>query len=215
MIYPFLNSFCFSADSYKNVLARVVALLFGGSPSAVFRAVVPVVVYSVKGVFCGRSRTHVSEKHFKAMKPSIAHCNTPAKVVMTASIAGFCASLNKTLPRLVFRCFRHFVRGVASGTKLLGETTTGYNGAFPKVICSDDLDVATVTKALPVCAIASTGRLSKHNEAGVSIANFIFQCSHNILRQMLLRVSVCGTRHGKRFSVANLATDKVYHRKAG
>ena len=84
-------------------LSLIGSLLFSGSPAAILRRVIPVVVDAVKRqMFCWPS-AHVCQEVFEGM-PATADANAAASVILETFHVGIAAPCMHRLPDAVFRC---------------------------------------------------------------------------------------------------------------
>lgn len=99
MFRPFCNGFCCPIVGNPFRGSPIAHLLYCCRPSAIFRAVWPVVVNSIK-----RSPlfwlAHISNE-IRVIIPTIAYCNTTSTIILKCWISGIKASLAHTLPNLI------------------------------------------------------------------------------------------------------------------
>lgn len=92
----------------------LVDTLFGlRRPSAIFRAVVAIVVDAVNGMLLRRARSHVSEKRRKGFVPRVAYSNAPAAVAGVGLRASVIAPRAHVYPALILRCCACLFAGVS------------------------------------------------------------------------------------------------------
>lgn len=84
--------------------APIGGLLFPSRPSAIFRAIVAVVVDAINRVTGRRARTHVQKERFKFI-PSIADANPASSVVTVCAAVGVSATVPQRQPGVVLRGF--------------------------------------------------------------------------------------------------------------
>lgn len=110
----------YTVDFYKNNFCRVVNLSFLSSPPAILRAVVTIVIYSIKGVFRSRLTPHV-RKEVGEVVPSFTDFNTPPAVPVVMVILLVAASMVHSLPASILAGFIFvstvFVFGVVAASK--------------------------------------------------------------------------------------------------
>ena len=213
-ISPFLNGFGFSVDMHEGIGSLIVGLLLYGSPSAVVRRVVAIIVNPVYRVLSGWAWSHIREKCGKVVFPLITNLDISGEIIFTSGVVRVIASPPNIKPRKIFRRISQAVFRATGRCHLSRKASTGSVVSPPEVFARRYFGISTFADALPVSDAASAWGSTNDRKAVVCISNFVLKCSHNILRQMLSRVVGSGSRHGKRFSVANLATPQLYHVKA-
>lgn len=88
----------------EHAIARMVAVLLGFSgPLAVFGRVPKVIVDALKGVFSGRSGSHIRKELLEVVEPLRIYRNTTRTVTRELVIFGIRASLFHAVPRSVFK----------------------------------------------------------------------------------------------------------------
>ena len=115
----------FVVEFYNNIIAPVKCLILPRRPSAIFFAVILVVIYSVQSVTLW-SRTHIFKKIFK-VEPSITHGNTPAAVRLVACGFAVIAAMYHRLPGVVFRCIGFAVSKIELRNSFYSGASAAYN----------------------------------------------------------------------------------------
>lgn len=96
---PFANAFCFAAKCYEYIFTGIAGLFFLGSPSAVFRTVWAVIVYSVNRLIAVWF-AHVSFK-ICVVRPSFANINAPPAIMPIRRVVFVAASLLHSIPYFI------------------------------------------------------------------------------------------------------------------
>ncbi len=99
---PLFSSQCFPECRYGLSGSPVHGLLLAGSPSAVSRLIVAVVVDALNRVIPRRSIAHVSEEGMEVDAPSLTHLNAAASITMETRYFGIVAALFHAAPCRVF-----------------------------------------------------------------------------------------------------------------
>lgn len=108
---PFSDTFCVTVKSDEYVFPSVSILFFLGSPSAIFRAIRPVVVYALNRLV-SVWLTHIVTK-IRVVVPSLADSDSSFPIVLIRRVFFVAASLFHAIPNfvtsrvfiLVFSCF--------------------------------------------------------------------------------------------------------------
>lgn len=87
----------------------VLCLFFSCCPAAITRLVMPIVIDSFNCKISTRTRTHIAQKCFKAIIPSLTNCNSPATIIRKILVLRIKTALPHLLPNVVFRSFRSSV----------------------------------------------------------------------------------------------------------
>lgn len=152
-----------SVHAHLVNISSVLTLLFARGPSAIFRAVVTVVVDAVYAVILGGWLTHVLQKVLKRI-PSFTHRDSPASVVMVVGYAGPITSVSDAHPCVIDLCFRDGVAvfEVLPRNKFRHTATAGL-GSFTSQVFAPNLDpLSTDAKAQPMARSCS---LAKHDKS--------------------------------------------------
>ena len=145
---PFRDSHFEAIVGYKvgvfivSVCSTVVRLFRWRSPPAVFRRVIPIVVYSVNRCPC-RLVPHVRVEAIKGVAPSLADRNTPSAIARVVSLVGVCASLNDVLPGSMLPRIKQSVRHVGA------QTTTRMSLWSFHIVSSTSKYLAAITNTHP------------------------------------------------------------------
>jgi len=99
---PFSQKQSSSACFNPKVVSLVSVLFFSGSPSAIVRAVIAIVVLSLYGVTEGWTATHIGNEVVKG-RPSITNIDAAHSVVNVRCVLGIATSSNHRKPRMIFR----------------------------------------------------------------------------------------------------------------
>lgn len=67
-------------NSYENIVSAIISLLYWGSPSAIARFVVPIVVDALNAMRATWARSHMFVKSSKALSPCFAHGYAPSTI---------------------------------------------------------------------------------------------------------------------------------------
>jgi hypothetical protein len=154
-------------------------LFFGCGPSAIGRFVVAAIVDAVKAV-PDRSRSHISEKVYETISPSLTNCNAASAPVFEIGGAWIQAARFHSAPRLVFGAFSpcctpmyqmsvggHFtVDAAATGRVTVNKVATGHSHLTP-----------TITLTEPVNTVWMLGS-KQHGESAKFAATEINQRGH-------------------------------------
>lgn len=151
---PFRNALLHAINFNVNIAACISHLLFRSRPPAVRGGIVSVDIFPVDRMFVGRLFTHVCQKVFERLLPSIADYDTSTSVVLKLSVIRIItASLHK-LPSAPFWRSRQAMLGrltvfpdLLSGD-LFGQTATTKCGAAD-IRCSRHSLISAVAFAFP------------------------------------------------------------------
>ncbi len=116
--------------SYQPSPSRVPALLRFGGPAAVFRRIAFVVVDAVNRVLLGWGFTHVRQKRLKVIKPSVAHRDASATVVMESGIARVVATSFHAAPSAICLCASPSIPMRVSRVPVLEVPSTNLGNVF-------------------------------------------------------------------------------------
>ena len=139
----------FAVDRYLSRARRVLALLFVGSPAAVRRRVVSVVVNALQRVARRRSLAHVGQEGLKGFTPPITHRYPSTTVPRPVVAPRVCASRDHAFPSSVF--WRAALSMCASGyaASVPIQTPATQDVATTKRASSHDVFAAAVALAKP------------------------------------------------------------------
>lgn len=141
----------FSYSVLKFVFVLPTRLLHLAQPSAVVRAVGPVVITPIKRQPC-RAFAHIVQKVFEIF-PALTNNNTAPAVPSPFGVFRVCASLPHFLPRLIRRAFvRHPMGSVNRCGLLHSQTPTRFCSSASKFQRVDGGFFAALTTTNPNCA---------------------------------------------------------------
>lgn len=179
-LYPFSNSQGFTVQGELPTAACVSALLFRGSPSAVTRLIVAVIVNAVKLVFERWLKSHIGQEVFKAVDPTVTNLDTPPAPLFKARDIRCQAALLHTLPCNVLRAIGLLMCVVVY--TVIRRTAAIASHAGYKGVSHFEQDVAAVTPALPIDRRRTTLRTPfkfiQHCQRSVSLACSIDEVPH-------------------------------------
>lgn len=102
-VCPFHGRLSFPVVLNKSINAPIALLRSTTNPTTVFRRIVPIYVYSINGHVFWRM-THILQKTFKAINPSVAYFYAPAAIVFKSWIVWIKASLFNSVPYGLYPC---------------------------------------------------------------------------------------------------------------
>lgn len=93
-----------------SAIATIICLLFRSGPTAVFRRVVTVIIFSIYRIMLSWLFPHICKEIFEAMKPALVYCNAASTVFWIVFILWIQAAHLHTDPRIVFSSSCHVMR---------------------------------------------------------------------------------------------------------
>ena len=111
----------------------IVRLFVRICPSAIFWFVVAVIINPIQRIAAPWALSHVFNKRFNGVQPTLAHCYPSAAIASVTRIALVRASRNHSVPRFVFGRSANTVFGsrlATPATTLPGDQATGGYGLF-------------------------------------------------------------------------------------
>lgn len=144
---PVRKRLCFAVPLNSYGVAFVVALLFHGGPSAIFRRVSGIIVFAINRMLGRWARAHVSVE-IHEQQPSVAYGNTATLVVFEVFRLRILATVDQPGPYVVFRTSSHAMRRLcrtvpqgkllpsdaAAGLRFTARYVCGPRGLFPAAI---------------------------------------------------------------------------------
>jgi hypothetical protein len=163
-VSPICQRFRHAVVRYQLCFSRVSDLLGFSCPSAVLRKVAFVVVNAINRVLRGRGFTHVRQKRLKVIKPSVAHRDASATVVMESMVARVMATSLHAAPSVVCLCASPSITVSVNrvpmlevpltnfGNGFFRDATARFNAATLQVVGFDELFTTAGANTSPMCA---------------------------------------------------------------
>lgn len=149
-------------------VAPVVLLFLSACPTAVFKTIASVVVFSVQTQVAGGGSPHVIEKIGEVVPSWVFYFYSASAIILIGLIALVVASLNHALPSVIYPRARHIVKQAAAA----------FYAAAPEMITSCDLSVSAIALAKPKSvSVFSVGGKSDNRQLTKSLSGYIFYSS--------------------------------------
>jgi len=177
---PFREAKSFALELNHPIFSSVSALLFLSRPTAVFRAVIPIIINSIKRHF-GRAATHISKKVFKRFNPPVANLDSPAAIVFKSWIMRIQASRQHSVVNLINSRVSRFPMSCKSfGSQLIPKAAAGHTESSLEIIAINNGSFSAVAFTNPTCIpFEPSGvcnyRPSKKPSSGQIYKSFVFR----------------------------------------
>lgn len=154
---PLSQCLALTVNHYDSTASCIVGLFFGSSPSAIFFAIMAVVIFSLYTVFWTWPIAHVFVKSFKRF-PVWINLNTPCSIFIVARIIFVSASLFHTRPNTIFgsfgfsMCFASYSYGVSTAQASAGFCIPGTQRYL---VNSSFVSAVTPTEPVSIFSVAS------------------------------------------------------------
>lgn len=186
LLGPFCKGFCDTVPGDESVSTSVSRLLFRCRPSAVFRAVVAVVVDAVKRR-AGGPRADIGKKVFKGLQPAVADFDAAASVVLVFFVLNITAPLFHHAPCSVFGSPNPSsgvaVRQTFGGIQFSLQAPARLRDAAAQAISRHDRLLPAIAAALPVVPPLALSDTRNHREPSVAVRRSVNESRHGNLHQ--------------------------------
>lgn len=174
----------FSSVSIPTVPSKIAHLLCVGSPSAIPRLVIPVIVNAINGMLGRRLWTHISIKVRKGGLPSFANGN-PATAPKLKIFPVFVITPPKhSDPSSVLRRVGHAVNSEKVFGVVYGQAAARPTKAFAQVVPWNLPDGPAVAKTLPRSFRSLIGGAAQHFPTLKALTNQVFHFGHAYLANL-------------------------------
>lgn len=161
----------------QGVVATVSGLLDPGSPLAVIRRVVAIIVFAVDGMFVAGSLAHVGQEVLEPLvtNPSLADRDAACSVINELRRTRIRAATFHRNPCAELGGQRSPVRRSGDRDSISCSASATRATAASQHIGADDLQAAAIATALPVQHVrVRTGSRAKHDKLSESLANKVY-----------------------------------------
>ncbi len=174
---PFSKAMSLAVVGKQSHLSGILSLFQFGSPSAISRLVVAVIVNAINCCLWKRFWSHVGKERIEIGSPFIANCDASFPVQMLVFV-GMVASPLHFLPRCVLWRITHAARTCAMAPARLGRRLSQF-------AASHDGCIATFALTLParIAAFCSSCKL-QNSEFSVDVPRLVFGAKGQLIRIM-------------------------------